>query len=202
MNANKSLFCKDEVEYLGYLITRHGIKLQPKKVEAIHNMKPPKTKKQLRSFLGLVNFYRDMTIRRSEILTPLTKLTSKNKEFKWGPTEQTTFDTIKLAISKETLLTYPNFSKEFEIHTDASQYQLGAVIAQDNKPIAFYSRKLTSCQQKYTTTERELLAIVETLKEIRNILLGKRLVVHTDHKNLTFKHLNTDRVIRWRLIIE
>ena len=100
-------------------------------------MKPPKTKKQLRSFLGLVNFYRDMTIRRSEILTPLTKLTSKKKDFKWGPTEQDAFDTIKLAISKETLLTYPNFSKEFEIHTDASQYQLGAVIAQDNKPITF-----------------------------------------------------------------
>ena len=70
-----------------------------------------------------------MTIRRSEILTPLTKLTSKNKEFKWGPKEQHAFDTTKLAISKETLLTYPNFSKEFEIHTDASQYQLGAVIA-------------------------------------------------------------------------
>lgn len=107
-----------------------------------------------------------------------------------------------MAISKETLLTYPNFSKEFEIHTDASQYQLGAVIAQGNKPIAFYSQKLTSCQQKYTTTERELLAIVETVKEFRNILLGQRLVVHTDHKNLTFKHFNTDRVIRWRLIIE
>ena len=113
-----------------------------------------------------------------------------------GPTEQHAFDTIKLAISKETLLTYPNFSKEFEIHIDASQYQLGAVIAQDNKPIAFYSRKLTSCQQKYTTTVRELLAIVETLKEFRNILLDQRLVVHTDHKNLTFKHFNTDRVIR------
>ena len=202
VNAKKPLFCKDEVEYLGYLITRHGIKPQPKKVEAIHNMKPPKTKRQLRSFLGLVNFYRDMTIWHSEILTPLTKLTSKKQEFKWGPTEQDAFDTIKLAISKETLLTYLNLSKEFEIHTDASQYQLGAVIAQDNKPIAFYSRKLTSCQQKYTTTERELLAIVETLKEFRNILLGQRLVVHTDHKNLTFKHFNTDRVIRWRLIIE
>ena len=78
-----------------------------------------------------------MTIWQSEILTPLTRLTSKKKEFKWGPTEQHAFDTIKLAISKETLLTYPNFSKEFEIHTDASQYQLGAVIAQDNKPITF-----------------------------------------------------------------
>ena len=75
-------------------------------------------------------------------------------------------------MSKEILLRYPNFSKEFEIHTDASKAQLGAVIAQDGKPIAFYSRRLTDTQTRYTTTERELLAIVETLKEFRNILVG------------------------------
>jgi len=106
-----------------------------------------------------------------------------------------------MAVSKETILNSPNFSKEFEIHTDASKTQLGAVISQDAKPIAFYSRKLTSAQEKYTTTERELLAIVETLKEFRNILLGHKIVVHTDHKNLVAKTFNTDRVIRWRLIL-
>ena len=107
-----------------------------------------------------------------------------------------------MAVSKETILNYPDFSQEFEIYTDVSQTQLGAVIAQNGKPIAFYTRKLTSAQQKYTTTERELLAIVETLKEFRNILLGHRIVVFTDHKNLTAKTFNTDRVIRWRLILE
>ena len=105
-------------------------------------------------------------------------------------------------LSKETLLSYPDFSKEFEIHTDASKAQLGAVISQNGKPIAFYSRRLTDCQTRYTTTERELLAIVETLKEFRNILLGQKIVIHTDHKNLTCANFNTDRVIRWRLIIE
>ena len=98
-----------------------------------------------------------------------------------------------MAINRVTMLNYPDFSKEFEIHTDASDKQLGAVIAQDGKPIAFYSRRLTSAQEKYTTTERELLAIVETLKEYRSILLGQKLVVHTDHQNLTFKNFNTDR---------
>ena len=100
------------------------------------------------------------------------------------------------------MLNYPNFSKEFKIHTDASDKQLGAVIAQDGKPIAFYSRRLTSAQEKYTTTERELLAIVETLKEFRNILLGQKIIVHTDHQNLTYKNFNTDRVMRWHLILE
>ena len=89
-----------------------------------------------------------------------------------------------------------------KIHIDASKAQIGAVIAQEGRPIAFYSRRLTDCQTRYTTTERELLAIVETLKEFRNILLGQKIVIHTDHKNLTYANFNTDRVIRWRLIIE
>ena len=84
----------------------------------------------------------------------------------------------------------------------ASKYQLGAVILQDNKHIAFYSRKLNSSQLIYTSTERELLDIVETLKEFRNIILGQQIIVYTDHKNLTYKVLNTERVMRWRLIVE
>ena len=103
---------------------------------------------------------------------------------------------------REVLLAYPDFDKTFDIHTDASKAQLGAVISQDKKPIAFYSRKLNPAQTRYTTTERELLAIVETLKEFKNILLGQSIRVHTDHKNLTYKNFNTDCVMRWRLILE
>jgi len=86
-------------------------------------------------------------------------------------------------LSKEVLLVYPNFDKEFQIHTDASETQLGAVISQDGKPIAFYSRKLSSTQQRHTTTERELLAIVETLKEFKSVSLGQQIAVFSDHKN-------------------
>ena len=100
------------------------------------------------------------------------------------------------------MLQYPDFSKLFVIHTDASHYQLGAVISQEGKPIAFYSRKLNDAQTRYTTTERELLSIVETLKEYRNILLGHEIEVHTDHKNLVYKHFNTERVMHWRLLLE
>ena len=100
------------------------------------------------------------------------------------------------------LLGYPDFNAPFEIHTDASKFQLGAVISQKGKPIAFYSRKINSAQQNYTTTEKELLSIVETLKEFRNILLGHQITVYTNHKNLTYKIFNTERVMRWRLILE
>ena len=103
---------------------------------------------------------------------------------------------------KETLLTYPDFNKPFVIHTDSSHTQLGAVISQENKPISFYSRKLNPAQTRYTTTEREPLSIVETLKEFQNILLGQQIEVHTDHKNLTCRNFNTERVMRWKLILE
>ena len=96
----------------------------------------------------------------------------------------------------------PGFLKTIWDHIDASHTQVGAVISQERRPIVFYSRKLSDAQTRYTTTERELLAIVETLKEFRNILLGHKITVYTDHKNLTCKNFNTERVICWCLVLE
>ena len=165
-------------------------------------IQPPTKKKELRRFIGMINYYRDMWIRRSEILAPLTKMCSSKVKWQWTNVEQTAFENIKTILSKEVLLSYPDFNLPFEIHTDASKIQLGAVISQQGHPIAFYSRKLSSAQTRYTTIEQELLAIVETLKEFRNILLGHKIRIWTDHKNLTQVKFNTDRVMRWRLIIE
>ena len=144
----------------------------------------------------MVNYYRDLWPKRSELLAPLSSLTSKKVKFEWTQEHQKAFDDIKSMIAKETLLTYPDFSKPFHLHTDASKIQLGAHIMQDEKPIAFFSRKLHPAQTRYTTTERELLSIVETLKELRTILLGQQIIVHTDHQNLTYKNFNSDRVMR------
>jgi hypothetical protein len=102
---------------------------------------------------------------RSEILAPLTHLTSKDVPFQLTDVKQKAFDKIKAIVCCKELLSYPDFNKPFHIHTDASHYQLGAVISQDNCPKAFYSRKLQPAQVRYTTTERELLSIIETLKE-------------------------------------
>ena len=202
INAKKSFFAKPEVTYLEFKINRLGIMPLIKKVKAILALKPPETWKQLRHFIGMINYYRDMWPRCSEILVPLSRLQSKDVKFHWTETEQKAFETMKRVISKDILLTYPDFNKPFEIYTDASHTQLGAVITQDNKPIAFYSRKLQSAQTRYTTTERELLSIVETLKEFRNILFGHQIKIYTDHKNLTFKDFTTERVLRWRLLVE
>jgi len=202
INAEKSKFARDSLEYLGFKITREGIMPLPEKVQAIKDIAVPNNKKQLRSFIGIINYYRDMWKRRSDTLTPLTQMTSKQANWNWTEEHQKAFKHMKKSISRETLLVYPDFNKPFEIHTDASKVQLGAVISQNNKPIAFYSRKLNPAQVNYTTTERELLSIVETLKEFRNILLGQQIKVYTNHKILTYKSFNTEKVTRWRQILE
>ncbi len=161
VNAAKSLFCTHEIEYVGYILTREGIKPQPKKVQAILALNPHNNVKEFRHFLGMVQYYRDMWARHSEMLAPLTDLVgecgetkttrmnkAKKKSWQWDPIHQQVFDDLKAAIAKETVfLAYLNFSKPFEIYTDASSTQLGAVITQDNRPIAFFSRKLSEMQQ-------------------------------------------------------
>ena len=111
---------------------------------------------------------------------------------------------MKKIVAREALLAYPNFELPFTIHTDACDIQLGSVISQNKKPLAFYSRKLNAAQKNYTTREKELLSIVETLKEFNNILFGHEVVVHTDHKNLTHETelVSSPRVMRWRLLLE
>ena len=97
-----------------------------------------------------------------------------------------------------------DWSKPFDIHTDASDKQLGAVISQNGKPIAFFSRRLSKSQRNYTTTEKELLSIVECLKQFRNILFGYEIHVYSDHKNFVYEATfsESQRVMRWRLLLE
>ena len=106
-------------------------------------MTPPKNTKQVQAFIGVINYFRNMWPKRSHILHPLTKLTSPKAKFKWTEVEQKSFDEIKCTFAHNTLLAYPDFNKHFDIHTDTSDNQLGAVIIHEAKPIAFYSRKLT-----------------------------------------------------------
>jgi hypothetical protein len=173
------------------------------KVAVIVKTGKPKKYKQLCSFIGVVNYYWDTWLQRSHILVPLASLTSKKVKWEWGPKQSATFAMDKRVIAKEAMLVCPDFSKPFTIHMDASHHQLGGIISQDGKPIAFYSRKSwLHAQTCCTTTERELLSIVEMLKECRNILLGHKNEVFTDHKNLVYTHFNMGHVMRWHLILE
>ena len=165
----------------------------------------------------MVQYYQDLWEKRSHLLAPLsdlvgecghTKVTKKNKTIKkhwyWDKSHQEAFDKIKEIMACDDMLAYPDYSLPFDIYTDASQQQLGAVIVQNNRPVAFFSRKLSVTQQKYSVTELELLSIVECLKEFKGMLWGQIIKVYTDHKNLMQNALGltSDRVYQWRLLLE
>jgi hypothetical protein len=154
VNAETSTFCASENEYLGYWISRSVIQPIPKKVEAIKHMVRPTTRKELSRFIGMIHYYHVMWVRRSELLAPLTSMTSKNVKFNWTDEHQKAFQNTNKIICREVMLTFTDFSKPFHKNTDASDKQSGAVITQDEKSIAFYSRNIKSAQQRYTTGEQ------------------------------------------------
>jgi hypothetical protein len=177
-NALKCNLAAHETEYLGFKLTQAGIQPLVKKIAAIQSISESTNKKELRRYIGLCNYYRDLWPKHSHIMAPLTSLCSSKSELQWTSVCQEAF----AAISRQVTLSYPDFSKPFHIHTDASKVQLGGVISQSHKPLAFYSRKLNHAQLNYSTIEQELLSIVEILREFRDILLGHEIVIFTDHK--------------------
>ena len=168
VNACKSFFCAVETEYLGYVLSRDGIRPQQKKEQANRALIPSQNVKQLHRFLGMVQYYRDIWARRSQLLASLADLVGVcgHTKMPQGPIKQKSavalrccssniFDNIKATIACDVTLAYPDYSQGFEVYIDSSKLQLGAVITQNNMQLAFFSRKLSPMQQKYSMIEQE-----------------------------------------------
>ena len=137
VHVEGTFLASKKVDYLGYTLTTNGIQPQMKKISPILRFKQPSSPKQLRAFLGLINYYKKLYHHRSHILEPLTRISSSIKKFRtWGPEQDTAFAKIKSLVARQVLLHYPDFSQEFHVYTDASAYQLGGVIVQGNFLIA------------------------------------------------------------------
>ena len=147
---------------------------------------PPKNFKDVRHFLGIINFIKNHIHGRAGIMQPITKLTKKGELFMWNVEQQEAFDKIKKVISEAILLTYPDPLKRFHIFPNASsKHAMGAVLVQEGKTISTFLRKFNKAQLKYTVIEQRLLTILESCKHFKNIIHGCNVTVHTDHKNLT-----------------
>ena len=153
LNTDKSCFGAHEFEYLVYHVTRDGVMTTPKKVEAMQVLSDPKTRKKLRQFIGMINFYHDMWQKCSELLAPLTALTSNNAIYECKYKHQKRFDAIKPLLERWVLMAYLDFNAPFEIYTDLSKLHIGTVISKKGKSIDSYSRNMNSAKKIYHNWE-------------------------------------------------
>lgn len=202
INLEKCLFGQKKLNFLGYEVTEEGISPTAERIETILNYPKPATIQELRRFLGMVNFYHDCLPNQSETQLDLNKLlhnTKKNDKTPiiWNQRLEDAFNKCRQSISEAVQLTHPVQGAPICIMTDASSSSVGAVLQQKVndtwKPLSFFSKKLSDTQSRYSTYDRELLAIYMAVKHFRRLIEGNEVVVYTDHKPLTYALTKTER---------
>ena len=209
LKPEKCEFLRKEVIYLGHKISENGAEPDEGKIEAVKNFPVPKNIKDIKSFLGLTGYYRKFIDKFSDKALPLTSLLKKCAIFRWDEEQQKSFNILKSCLINQPILQFPDFSKPFNITTDASNYAIGAVLSQgqppSDLPIAYASRCLNSHEINYSTIEKESLAVVWAVKHFRPYVYGKKFRIFTDHQPLVWLFNVKDpnsRLVRWRLMLE
>jgi hypothetical protein len=183
-NPDKCVIRKQRIEYLGRIITPQGIEPCPKKVKCITTLAAPTDKQELQSLLGTVNFMSTFIPNLTKKTHLMRGLLKRDAHFVWTSDMQKELDTIKEDIASAVQLVHYDPNKPAVIETDASLKGLGAVLIQDNKPVRFLSKALTSSEMNYSNIERELLAVLFACEKLHIYTFGRKVTVHTDHKPL------------------
>ena len=184
LNSEKCAIKTPGIEFFGMVYTKNGVNPDPKKVEDIKGLDPPRSKRELQEFLGMVTYMSPFIPDLSENTADLRALLKTDVDYMWTSLHDKAFNRVKSLICKETTLTYFDQEKETTIHVDASGRGLGAVLTQNGKPIAFASKSLTETEQRYANIERELLAVVFGCERFHTYVYGKHFTVESDHKPL------------------
>ena len=211
-NLSKCMFNAHTIEFCGLVVTSDGVSTSQAKVDAVKLWPTPTSVKAVRSFLGFMSFYRRFIKGFSRLAGPLVDLTKKDVIFKWTPSCQHAFDTLRDTLLAAPILRHPNPNAPFMMHTDASDHAMGATLAQQDPttklwhPVAFRSERLTGAQRNYSTYDKELLSVIQALQDWRHLLLNSPLIdIYTDHNNLLYftkKRLLTSRHLRWKHLLE
>ncbi|MGL5708363.1 MAG: reverse transcriptase domain-containing protein, partial [Aeromonas sp.] len=203
VNFEKSSFGKTEIRYLGQVISEEGIKADLSRVNTSLINSEPKTKKQLMSLIGYINWFRNYIPNLSSKISPITEKLKVGGTFKWKDADVKITEEILEIIKSNILLNYPDYSKTFELYCDASENGLGAMLKQGASIIGLFSKKLTTAQVKYNIMEKEVLAIIFALEHFKQIIFGYKIDVYTDNLNNTFQeNINQRRCQRWQILIQ
>jgi hypothetical protein len=196
LHPGKCEFAQPQVEYLGYIVSKEGIKASPGKTRAVREFPVPKSATEIRSFLGLASFYRRLVPGFAQIAKPLTELLRRDVTFRWSDRQQAAFDQLKQALCSDKVLGYPDFTQPFILTTDASKVAVAAIISQVQdgveRPLSYASRQMNKCEQNYSATEAEMLAVTWGTKYYRCYLFGRRFTLRTDHSALAYLHKFAD----------
>jgi len=184
MNIEKCQFKDKELVYLGHKLTSKGIEADENKVRSIMGMPTPEDKKDIQRLLGLVNYVGKFIPNLSEVTAPLRLLLKKNESWCWEDEQKEAFRKIKELILSKTCLQFYDVTKAVTIQVDASKSGIGAVLLQDNKPVAYASKSFTATQKRYAPIEQEMLAVVFGCQRFHQYIYGKKVLVQSDHKPL------------------
>ena len=183
---SKCEFWLNEVVFLGHVISRAGIFVDPRKIEAIVSWEQSKNISKVRSFLGLIGYYRRFVEHFSLIAAPLTRLTKKGVKYDWSVDCEQSFQELKSRLTMAPVLTLPTLGVEYVVFSDASRQGLGCVLMQDSRVIAYTSRQLKKHETNYPTHDLELVVVVFALKIWRHYLYMETCRIFTGHKSLKY----------------